>query len=145
MRTRTVLVLMAATAVAAQTSTALGGPSLTLASLSKREASHYKSLDRRIRATVLLATNDRIQTDVVTTPMTAGSNGYYSGYATCGFGKELVGGGVGWNAPTLYLNWHVIESAPDLGGTRWVASVAAGGSPAPTIAPSAYAVCASVG
>jgi hypothetical protein len=75
--------------------------------------------------------------------MSGDQNGYFRGSAACTSGR-LVGGGVNWGGGDIYAGFVVQESAPDIGGTQWIALVHASGGQLTAI-PHVYAICASVG
>ncbi|UGS35241.1 hypothetical protein DSM104329_01627 [Capillimicrobium parvum] len=70
---------------------------------------------------------------------------FYSGSVGCQFGYRLTGGGVDWGFSSVYLDYAVVSSAPDLSGTVWRATASQGLSPAPDVLPSVYAVCIKAG
>lgn len=143
---RWIALLLGAALAATYVSPAMGGPDLAgrVARIDKRERAHYRDLERRVRATALLAGQDPVlRTTVVTAPVTQ-TGRFYAATARCGYGQTLTGGGVDWGSSLVAQSWHVISSAPTT-GEAWTASLAATDSlEGPTDVPKVYAVCAVV-
>lgn len=147
MRAGRVIALVVGTFIVAQVTPAFGAPSLEglIKRIDKREKRHYASLDRRIRASVLLTLNQSIKTDRVSAAMSQSTTNprYFSGTVSCATGR-LVGGGVDWYVSPDYGDYRVIRSAPSIGAVSWQAAVDTGASPTPSTSPQVYAICATV-
>lgn len=144
---RWITLVLGAALAATYASPAVGGPDLAgrVRRVDQREAAHYASIDRRLKATVLLTLSQRVLTTAVTGPMIQSTDGrFFRGSASCYTGHALVGGGVDWGTSTVYGDYHVIASAPDTAGLSWQAAVTTGSAPVPTASPTVYAVCADV-
>jgi hypothetical protein len=146
-RASRVVALVAGAFIVAQVTPAFGAPSLAslVKRIDQREKRHYASLDRRIKASVLLTLNQSIKTNRVSAPMSQSPPNprYFSGIVSCASG-QLVGGGVDWNVSADYGDYRVIRSAPSVGALSWQAAVDTGASPTPSTAPQVYAICATV-
>ena len=147
MRASRVVVLVVGTVIVAQVTPAVGAPSLEglVKRIDKREKRHYASLDRRIKASVLLTLNQSIKTDRVSAAMSQSATNprYFSGTVSCATGR-LVGGGVDWYVSPDYGDYRVIRSAPSVGAVSWQAAVYSGDAPSPATSPQVYAICADV-
>lgn len=138
---RWIALLLGAALAATYVSPAVGGPDVAgqLKRVDKREKRHYAELDRRLKASVLLALNRRITVRDSSAPLSQSGDGrFFSGTAQCNWDERRTGGGVDWGT-TTYGDYHVIYSAPYPNG--WSASVHVGNSTAPAKWPLVYAVC----
>jgi len=143
---RLLLIGLLAALVANVAAPAFGGDTALqrILKLDKREAKHYKALDKRLR----LATNaillEHISSTIASKPMTQNPNNTrsFSGSVLCPTGYTLSGGGADWGGGLLYPGWEVVESNPDPGGVAWKATVYNGNTGGSGGAlPKVYAVC----
>lgn len=141
-----IAVALAAVLAATYVSPAVGGPNFaaSLKSLDKREKRDYASLDRRLKAAVLLELSRSLDTTVADAPMSVQSADHrdFTGAVACPSQTQLTGGGVDWGNTATYEDWHVISSSPDAGGTSWQARVSVGTATGTNSFPTVYAVCA---
>lgn len=127
---------------------AFGGPSLAslIKRVDQREARHYRSLDQRIKATVLLLRAQEIETTTERSTMRqAGDGSSFSGEARCSSIRQtLISGGVDWGGDIEQGDWHIVSSGPNISGNVWRATVNIGSAGTPRTWPIVYAICAEV-